>query len=841
MISAAKTTPWQPAPNLSAQPSLVSPTRDPELVRTAVATACGRIAPTWPLDRFIAVNPFWGWIDTDLPTVHAKLSALTGTRLLMPRAWFRDAYQAGEFTDEHLVKAIVQADSDLTLTALHKILASAEPAPQRRDQVLDIVDRLDSSAWHPSWREFVTNSISQFCAAYFDEGQASTAPDRRGGLYASWRRRATEDIAPSVQMAARQFNALAAALPHDANALIELALSELGVAPEELDNYLLGLLLDVNGWASWCAYQRWTATLEGGREDSIVDLLAIRLSYELVLLQADRANVEPLWHRAIRQWPAIDRQIRDASKHDWILQSAMEIAWRSANCPLLTAGPDAPRQPAGQSLAQAVFCIDVRSEPMRRALESQPQKIETLGFAGFFGLPIDYLPAGTQVARPQLPGLLAPKVRVTDEGLSSDLTLARGPRLRSERAVGGFRGGPISSFAFVEAMGLTYAASLLRASFRWGQSQTPDQAGLPSSAHAARKPRLTCRHSGEKLSVEEKADLAAGMLRAMSLTKGHARMVLLIGHGSETRNNPHAAGLDCGACCGQSGEVNARAAAALLNEPGVRELLRARGIELPGTTHFVAGLHNTTTDDVRLFDLDELPSSHRADLEVLRGALEAAGELVRRERADSLGLEGPVRGSLRPALQERARDWAQVRPEWGLANNAAFVVGPRELSAHMNFAGRSFLHEYREEDDRDGSILELIMTAPMVVTHWINLQYYASTVDPTRYGSGNKVLHNVVGGRVGVFEGNTGDLRIGLPLQSVHNGDRFVHNPLRLTVMIAAQREAISAVLSKHAHVRNLVDHGWLTLVQLDQTHRDAWIYRQGEWSPLDALLPQVA
>jgi uncharacterized protein YbcC (UPF0753/DUF2309 family) len=171
---------------------------------------------------------------------------------------------------------------------------------------------------------------------------------------------------------------------------------------------------------------------------------------------------------------------------------------------------------------------------------------------------------------------------------------------------------------------------------------------------------------------------------------------------------------------------------------------------------------------------------------------------------------------LRKAVHARARDWSQVRPEWGLANNAAFIVAPREHCRHVDFAGRAFLHDYRWQEDADGSVLELLMTAPMVVTQWINFQYYASTVDNLRYGSGNKVLHNVVGGHLGVFEGNGGDLRIGLPLQSLHDGERWVHTPLRLSVFIEAPRAALEGVLRKHATVRQLVEHGWLHLFQLD-------------------------
>ena len=83
----------------------------------------------------------------------------------------------------------------------------------------------------------------------------------------------------------------------------------------------------------------------------------------------------------------------------------------------------------------------------------------------------------------------------------------------------------------------------------------------------------------------------------------------------------------------------------------------------------------------------------------------------------------------------------------------------------------------------------------------------ASTVDNFRYGSGNKVLHNVVSGHLCAFEGNGGDLRIGLPMQSLHDGERWVHAPLRLSVFIEAPRAAIEGVLRKHEKVRAPVDN----------------------------------
>ena len=287
-----------------------------------------------------------------------------------------------------------------------------------------------------------------------------------------------------------------------------------------------------------------------------------------------------------------------------------------------------------------------------------------------------------------------------------------------------------------------------------------------------------------------------------------------------------------GAEGGQPGEVNARAAAALLNDADVRAGLAARGIAIPTTTHFVAALHDATTDDVALFDETTVPTTHRHELAELRSALTRASTVARRERAPRLGLGELSDAELHAAAVERSRSWAEVRPEWGLAGNAAFIVAPRERSRHLDLQGRAFLHDYRFEEDHDFTLLDRIMTGPMLVTHWINFQYYASTVDNARYGSGNKVLHNVVAGHIGVFEGNGGDLRIGLSIQSLHNGERWMHAPLRLAVFIEAPHSAIDRVLGKHAKLRELVDNEWLHLFQLDTARRAVLARRNGGWTP---------
>lgn len=794
----------------------------------AVQGACARIAPAWPLDRFIATNPLWGLIGAPLVEVAGELQALTGASLLMPRAWYRQAYREGRLRDAHLAMALQQSGSGLSLSAARALLHHGPASAPRRSRVLDVVDAGRDLAHEQTWRAFVTHSVSQSCAAFFDDGQASLGPVRDAGLFACWRSYAVTDRAPVLLMGLTSYPELVRDVPASARETLSAALTALQVPEAEWQTYLWSLLLDQHGWASWCAYRRWTARLAGGDDDALVDLLAIRLAWEWMVWRGGGEGAARRWKLAMASWKQPD-SAAGVRADEWVLQLATELAWQQPVLDALARGCSVPRPRRPQ--VQAVFCIDVRSERLRRALEAVSPGVQTLGFAGFFGLPLEVRPAGPASARPQLPGLLAPRLVAAEVGLDAADQESREAWLQRSAAWRALRTDALSGFGFVDAFGLTYARKLLSDSLHGPPPARGDGAGLPDAAKLRRKPRLVATIDGAPVSDDERCQLAAGMLRAMSLTRDFARLVLLVGHGSTTRNNPHAAGLDCGACCGQTGEVNARVAAALLNEPAVRAGLPRLGLEVPADTWFLPALHDTTTDEVELFELEEVPASHLAECRALQQELRTAGARVRAERAKSLGVEA-TEGRLLRALRARAADWSQVRPEWGLANNAAFIAAPRERTRHLELEGRVFLHEYRQDEDPEHRVLELIMTAPVVVAHWINFQYYASTVDNELFGSGNKVLHNIVGGHLGVFEGNGGDLRIGLPLQSLHDGRTWRHEPLRLTVILEAPRSAIDGVLARHAHLRALVDGGWLHLVQLDVAERRCYARRGGLWWP---------
>jgi uncharacterized protein YbcC (UPF0753/DUF2309 family) len=792
----------------------------------AVERACSSIAPTWPLDRFIAVNPFLPRTHQPLPRVAGELAALSGARLLMPRAWYAEEWRSGRLRSEHVREAIAESGADVTEDDLLASFWIREPTSHRRPLVVDVLETLRRRDHELSWRDFVMERISRFCASYFDDGQAQVRAPRSNGFYATWRDQAESDHMPSLFMGLAGYRAALDSLPANPEEMIERGTADLGVALDERERYFAALLLDVNGWASWCAYLRWTARLTGGDDAHIRELLAIRLAWEWLLLRASDEAIAAEWRFAMASWPAIDRAAQLARSDDWILQRAVEIAWLARVRPQLPHGFDATR-PAKPRL-QAVFCLDVRSEVFRRALEAQGDDIQTFGAAGFFGIPLEYAQLAADDARPQLPGILAPKYRVTDTNVPPGLERTRRARLEAATAWKAFKSSSLSSFAFVDAMGPFFARNLYRDAFT--DEPHDDHAGLTDAEDRARLPRLTSHVDGTSVSIEERCTLAESFLRTIGLTTSFARVVLLVGHGSESKNNAHAAGLDCGACCGQPGDVNARAAAALFNDEDVRAGLAARGIAVPPTTLFVAALHNTTTDEITLFLEDTPSAAQQAELADVRALLDRASIRTRRERAPRLGLGELSDAKLHAAVVKRARNWAEVRPEWGLAGNAMFIVAPRERSRHMDLEGRAFLHDYRFEDDKDHTILEAIMTGPVVVGHWINFQYYASTVDNARYGCGDKVLHNIVGGHLGVLEGNGGDLRIGLSLQSLHDGERWVHSPLRLAVLVEAPREAIDRVLDKHPSVKALVDNEWLHLFQLDAAERTMAARKNGAW-----------
>jgi hypothetical protein len=454
----------------------------------------------------------------------------------------------------------------------------------------------------------------------------------------------------------------------------------------------------------------------------------------------------------------------------------------------------------------------------RRHLEAQCEAVETLGFAGFFAVPIAIKGLGNTKAVPQCPVLLPAIYTVKQSTLSEkkdkELVLRRGLIAHVRRAWKAFKMGAISCFSFIGPVGLIFLPKLLG-----------DMLGLTlpgGNLKGKQFPKIKNKPVYiEGLSETDQIALAEGALKAMSLTRHFARLVMITGHSSTTINNPHRAGLDCGACGGQSGEANARLLAQILNEANIRIALKNKGINIPEDTIFLACEHDTCTDDIIIFNSDIITQTHSEEFKHLKHILAKASVDARAERALRLGSDANI--------IRRSRDWSQVRPEWGLAGCTAFVVAPRYRTQHLNMSSSTFMHSYNWQTDDGFKVLELIMTAPMVVTNWINMQYYASMVDQKIWGSGNKTLHNVVG-NVGVIEGNAGDIRSGLPIQSLHDGQDWQHEPLRLAVYIEAPKSAVLDIISQHELLQNLCNNVWLSLYLINDDGRIDSQYKSGSF-----------
>jgi len=803
------------------------------------------VPPLWPLQDYVAVNPFFGLAHKSFLDTRQLYCSTRDCDLLMPRSYFHSLLKSGQVSPDDIEEAFQQCQQEypdqfapLTPLEVRNWVDNDRSEVETERKVLTVAENLDGQQGS-TWSSHIINDISRYVSAHYDEGQAIwPSPWKSGPLYQAWCNVA-KTSRRMEQLGISDFRSFMSQLPESASQAIEQMLHKLAIPRTSWRSFLLCEMFSVSGWASYIRYRGWKPGAPVEPNEDLIGLLAIRLAYDAALARSSEAGWPAGWWAAGVDWSDDDALEVLSPPTEvlarYCLQVASEIGYRRNLCDAISA--KAPTQStAVRRDLQMVFCIDVRSEVFRRNLESVDHGVETFGFAGFFGMSIEYVPLGASSGVAQCPVLLNPAFQIhetiqgaDDEGCKHAVNQRQ--TLRSGRKLWkSFQNSAASCFSFVESIGLGYFARLITDSMRVTRTVSKSEFdGVPQKNHKHLGPdQSDVGH--QNLSLDQKLSLTENMLRNLGLTQSFARIVAICGHECDVVNNPYKAGLDCGACGGHSGEPNARFAAGLLNNPQVRQGLAGRGILIPEDTWFIAAVHNTTTDQITFFDTDTLPAESSADFQRVQNWTLKASGLCRAERAARLGSDSDA------DVLRRSRDWAEVRPEWGLAGNAAFIVAPRLRTAGLNLSGRTFMHSYDYRNDLELKVLELIMTAPMVVTSWINLQYYASAVDNRAFGSGNKLIHNVVG-QLGVFEGNGGDLKTGLPWQSVHDGQRFQHEPLRLLVMIESPRASVGKIVERHSHVRDLVTNGWLSLTVLDGSDFYRWT-SAGTWEELTSRGP---
>ena len=904
LVAAVARTTMAPSPVVR-RISLTSPQPEakvaaPEVSSMAAALAAQSVSPLWPLHAFVASNPIAGF--EGLPFVDATRAAATawGSRPGIDAHLLRLAVRDGAVSDDILltIAESVVPGPDVALQGLVRqraelvralLLADDAPAPD-----VEVVRRAIGSSGLVSETFSALKSPAELVVAHSPSlasldarardvvstyaSRAYGAPAWPADTRSVWMALRADAASLDRRLGTRGASDLIARLSASADEALADLTQDLGLADTHLVTAFTRVLTRDPGWVAHLAWRQRLGLATGNEE--ILDLLVSRLAMEAVVVAAggappkqDESQQRDLAPMVATMLAAVGCDALSVGDEAWA--SLHEIAATVGDVGLdtlrLRAWEESYRRPVLDSLgqraaqlrdsrpeptieaphsppasAQLVMCIDVRSERLRRHLEAAGPW-ETFGAAGFFGIGLSHCSPSGHVSE-RLPALLRPEYEITElpatgqnrQWLSSDLA----------ESVHCIESQIATPFAFAEAAGWVTGPTAMVHTFspRWSSailSRVGKRLRLPAQGTLVIE---RGSHAPSGFDLTHLVDAAEGFLRTTGLLEP-SPVVLLVGHGGSAANNPHVAAYDCGACGGQAGDVSARVMAQVLNDARVREELRERGISIADETWFGAALHDTTRDRVDI--LSEVPPCRRATVDELTRDLSRACDAVALERAELLpgGMPVELRG-LRRVLDGRAVDWAQVRPEWGLAGNAAIVIGPRSLTSGLDLDGRVFLQSYRPDLDLDGSALDFLLGAPLVVAQWISMQYWCSTVDPEVFGAGDKTTHNVIAPYAGepapltgVLTGVRGDLRIGLPWQAVSSiapdGSRWsqrpFHEPLRLLAVVYAEPQAVESVIMRRPEVSRLVTGEWIDLVVIEPDSGRLLRWHQGgEWVEVD-------
>lgn len=679
-----------------------------------------------------------------------------------------------------------------------------------------IYSKSDAGADNPGLHQ-VNLQMIKWCSSFFDIGQSALPmPCRQRGLYACFLSLAPFD--QSLHLGQREAKDWLRNLPAASADCIRICLDRLGVGAAQASSFVSQTLAYLPGWAGlvkWREHWPNQPAASAVYPASLMEFLALRLAISC-LLWPEAAQVSANSQADVR----VKRMVNQLKTRE----SAYQQALLAKILPNHQAG--LAQQIDRRADAQLVFCIDVRSEPLRRRIEALGN-YQTLGFAGFFGLPIRTRDYDSGQFKDCCPALLKPAYQIGETALGMDGKAAtayeevKGLRLASRALYQPLKYNVATPFGLAETLGPWSGLSMLLKSLVPAFGKGPLSLlknKLQQQVRFEPQFQAEAQAPDQGIALEDQINLAESALRLMGLTCRFAPIVVFFGHGSTTTNNPYAAALDCGACGGNQGAMNASLLAGILNQSTVRQALEERGIHIPLDTQFYAGLHNTTTDEVKILRQPSQPMPDPLLYTQVAADLLQAGQVNRSARAKTLG---PAEGG--PDLMRRSLDWSETRPEWGLAGNAALIIGPRQLTRNLDLEGRCFLHSYDWEADSTGSLLETLLTAPVVVAQWINNQYLFSSLDNQRFGSGSKITHNVTG-KIGIMQGNGSDLMPGLPIQSLRvDDDQDYHQAQRLLVVIYAPQERVMQLIRQHTVLQNLFYNEWIQLCVLDPVDHDCY------------------
>jgi uncharacterized protein len=659
----------------------------------------------------------------------------------------------------------------------------------------------------------INRELVKWCQAFLDEGQATlTMPEREKGFYHAWGL-----LAPFDNKLSPKKNSWLISLPSEPEEAILFCLTRLTISNDQIEEYLKDSLAELPGWAGYIKWRAEWQKREAGLKNPITltDFLAVRLVITCALgqgCQKRKLKKDPLHSKTLDK--EFFRELKNREE-TYLLSLLNQVVPEVLKINMT-------KEPSPRPDAQIIFCIDTRSEPFRMRLEREGN-YETFGFPGFFGLPISIHSYNTDQVKECCPVLIKSQHEVFEEPISNQIARIshhqKGRTLLNicQAFYQNLKYNFATPFALVETLGPWCGL--------WMAIRTLipiNSVKFKKAIQEKIKPTIATVPTID-IPLGHQIIYAESSLRIMGLTKSFSPLVVFCGHGSQTENNPYSSALNCGACGGNHGGPNGAFLAAILNSYAVRIALLEKGITIPDDTLFVGAEHNTTTDEVIIEDRAILKSSHKEIIKKLKADFIKAGSANSQYRCTTFGLNASPNHAKKHVLK-RGSDWAQVRPEWGLARNAAFIIGSRSLTKDLNLDGRCFLQSYDWREDEEGKSLETLLTSSMVILQWINTQYFFSTLNNIAYGSGSKVTHNITG-KFGVMQGNSSDLMQGLPLQSVNStDDDSYHESMRLQVIVYAPRSRIDSIIEKHTLLQTLIFNHWILLIAIDP--KDSKPYR---------------
>ena len=841
-------------------------------------------------------------------------------------------HEIDEELHSHLEKNSIYMDTDAWINSLTKHMTLYE---------------IHDALFGTSEKELIEKDVIEFIARFLDQQQTTLSmEDRDLGMFKAFQLYENIDYVIDVED------------------FVQEALETLKVG--DVQEYFLTHILKLHGWAGYIKYRSEDKDYFPQQEhpSTLMDYMAIRLHFELKymqnekindfdklnayisenrpyailkLLQAkgkltgtyndamedgkdyqqilddyvkDELNLNSLRVQlAKKELPDLNMSLIEFSNFANLIKKEEGFVWlKSLEDSYIMEHVNAfttPQEYDEKPLSSVIFCLDVRSEVMRRNVEAAGP-YSTYGAGGFLGIPISFVEFDKAHSLALSPAIVKPQNIVFEIPVEShdDYNTTKGVNKTTKKVLSDLKNNPYTPYIMVEAIGWLFGIKL------FGKTFFPDKTNKLFKNMKPKKPKTTftldklsikeiekyvrrlhtniinevlttqsdtvltkdeifilwehlvfnkdlcikispdiiskLKHAyhitgkdytlqKEKLgqvgfTLDEQVMYLENLLKMIGLVKEFPKFVVISGHGSVSDNNPFESALDCGACGGSISLPNARALCMIGNKHEVREKLKERGIDIPQEVKFLPALHTTTTDEITFYDTDTLTTKELSDFHKMEQDFKTAALASREERVAVL-----PNAKTQEDLFIKTMDWSEPRPEWGLARNMGAFAGPRDSIRHTKLDNRLFMHSYDASiDNENADILTRIFNGPLVVGEWINLEHYFSTVDNAIYGAGSKVYHNVVS-KIGVYNGNYSDLKIGLPTQSVLEEGEAYHEPVRLLTYMEAPLEIVGKAV-ENSIAKEFILNEWIRPVIIDKAAKKVYSYESGEFIVIKEL-----